>query len=741
MAGTFVKSLWGILAEGAPYILAGFALAGAVFVLFRSKNLARLFRGPAPLAAAKGVLFGAPLPICSCGVVPVSVALQRNRVPRSALMSFLISTPETGITSVLLTVGLIGSTFAWLRPAVAVVTALLAGVVVAVVDRRLRGAAAAASVEVSPEVEARDGAGASALVSLDDAERLGAPAAAAGAEEAPKGTTALSAEGKTETPWGDQVWPFVRASLRAGFVELLDDVAFWLVAGIAISALVAAVVPADFLVGLNPWTALLVAVLAGLPLYMCAASSTPVAMALLLKGLAPGAALVFLLVGPATNVGTIALLNKFFGKHFTVVYLATVTAVALAAGAALNLFGPDLMLPSLSAGVPVTGVSWPSHVAAALLAGLLLTSLWRAGFRQGGRELAIQLDALTAGLSSKLGRAIASVAIGFWRWPAVKPRRRLTGLGITALVLAAGTTCLVQVPAGFEAFVLRFGRVVGPARGPGWHAKLPWPLSRARVVPAARLLKINVGFHLAPADATAPSAPVGALDTDHSGALTLTADALLVELPFSVRFRTQDARRYHFGHAEAEQIVRALSEEAVRDAARTFRFAEIINDRRAEFIAHCDASLAAALRDSQVGVELLQIQLVDAHPPAAAASAFRTVSDAQEDKARAVEQAEARRISFLAETRGRGACDVAHARRQATVQLAESRGRTAALTALREAYRAQPAATRLRLRLETTERAIKQAHKWIAPSGSGLPDLWYGLPPVPAEGRQGEVRR
>ena len=113
MAGDFLISLRGVLAEGGRYILAGFALAGVVFVLFRRKDLARLFQGSATVAAVKGVLFGAPLPIYSCGVVPVSVALQRSRVPRPALMSFLVSTPETSVTSILLTAGLIGSMFAW----------------------------------------------------------------------------------------------------------------------------------------------------------------------------------------------------------------------------------------------------------------------------------------------------------------------------------------------------------------------------------------------------------------------------------------------------------------------------------------------------------------------------------------------------------------------------------------------------------------------------------------------------
>lgn len=706
--GAFAASLVAPLREvGWPFIL-GFLLAGIVHTVFLRWDLARLFRGSAPVAVLKGVLFGAPLPICCCGVVPIAIALRRRGVVRPALMSFLISTPETGVSSLLITFALIGPLFTWVRPATAVLTAIVAGLLIALLDRRWGEEQSGEPIEE-----------ATAAKPPDATEAPGAAIAGTG-RQAP----VLRALRRLGGVAGE--------CLRNGFVSILDDVAFWLTVGLIISVLVTALMPADYLVGLPPWTAMLLAVLAGLPLYMCAVSSTPLAMALLAKGLNPGAALVFLLVGPATNVGTIGLVHKFFGRRFTMAYLGAIVVIALGAGATLNAFVPTLTVRAATAPSALASTPWLDWGGTLVFAGLLVASLRRTGLRVGWRELSEQADLVTLGVSTRLGRLTHATASAAWRWVAHEPRRRLAMVGGACVAMGALASCVFAVPAGYTGFVLRFGRIVGNARGQGWHLKLPWPIERHRVVPSARILKLNVGFHASSSDAAEPSPPSGTLETSHEDSLALTADEILVELPFSVRLRVRDPRRFYFAYADPEPAVLALAEEAVRTATRSFTFDQIVGDKREQFVSLCNEALAHAYEEDDLGVESLGLSLVDVHPPIGAAGAFREVSDAMEEKATVLEQAETARQTTVATARGEKAIALARARQRAAETLADARGRANAFVALQVAYRVSRDVTLLRLRLEAASRALAGPAKWILPTETEGPDLWFGIAPSPS---------
>lgn len=688
-ANGFFANLWEIFLQGGGYILLGFGLAGVVQALFRRYRLARFFGGPAALQSAKGVLVGAPLPICSCGVVPVSLALSRSGVPRPALMSFLIATPETGVTSILISFALLGPLFTWLRPLVAVITAFAAGYLIVVWDR----GRAPDWNQFSSESEEADPA-------ADESARS----------------------------WKG----FLIKSLKSGFVEILDDVAFWLVVGIVMSAAVATVLPPNSLVSLSPWLALFLALVAGVPLYMCAVASTPVAMALLAKGLAPGAALVFLLVGPATNIGTLSLLFKFFGRRFVLLYVAVVSAGALAAGALLNLLEVQVLPAPEIGGHVAGGFSWLSWFFAILLALLLLISLVRTGLRTGLAELFMHIDSLTLGKATPLGLSFIRAIGDLGRWFKRAQLRRLLALGGLCALALLVNTAFVRVPPGYQAFVLRLGRIVSGPLSAGLHWKLPWPFERADILPTRRLQEIRVGYHIAhktrPGSDSLSGSPVGSLDMRHRNATVLTADELLVEVPFAVRYRVTDPRRFYFDFASARLLIESLAEEAVRESARATSFAGIVSRGRSHFGADCEKRLEALLRKQDLGIELFGVVLVDSHPQADTADAFRSVSDAMEDRATRIEIAAAKRIGMIAGARGEAARLVSQAHQDAATVRAEARGRALSFAGLRQAYRITPGLTRLRLELEAAGRALAAPNKWILPGRVPVPDLWFGLP-------------
>ena len=312
---------WAVLSEMAPYLLFGFAVAGALSVLVSPEFVERHLGGRGVWPVAKASAFGVPLPLCSCGVIPVAASLRRHGASRGATVGFLISTPQTGVDSIFVTLSLLGPVFAVFRPLVALVSGMIGGTLVSVVDP--------------------DAADTEAAESCQEACCAGDPE-----------------QGR------------FRRAVAYGFGALPRDIGRALLAGLVIAAVISAAVPADFFAGVlgGGIGAMVIMMLLGVPVYVCATASVPVAAALIAKGVSPGAALVFLMTGPATNAATIATVWRVLGRRTAIVYLLTVALSALAAGVLLDLIfdvgrvspGPAMgwMLPDL--------VKWAC--AAALLA-------------------------------------------------------------------------------------------------------------------------------------------------------------------------------------------------------------------------------------------------------------------------------------------------------------------------------------------------------------------------------------
>jgi len=282
----------------APYLLLGLTFAGILHVTFSKSFVMRHLGGGGVVSVIKAALLGVPLPLCSCGVLPTAISLRKNRASEGATMSFLISTPQTGVDSILATWGMLGPVFAIFRPLAAFIMGIGGGLLInAVGVDRARG-------------------------------------------QKPDTTGVDCPMCYIRTPHRHGIGDRMRALVKYAYAEFLDDVSAHLIAGVVISGLIAYFIPPGFFsryVG-NSFVEMLIMIAGGIPLYVCATASIPIAMALMMKGLSPGAAFVFLAVGPATNAASLLLIANSMGKRFAAVYLATISAFSIIAGYMLNLF-------------------------------------------------------------------------------------------------------------------------------------------------------------------------------------------------------------------------------------------------------------------------------------------------------------------------------------------------------------------------------------------------------------------
>ena len=331
-----VLAVWSVTADMAAWLLLGFLVAGLLSVFIDPAWLERHLGGRGLGPVLRASLFGVPLPLCSCGVIPVAASLRSHGASKPATTAFLLSTPQTGVDSIAITYTMLGPLFALFRPLMALVTGLLGGALVQTLG---------------------DG--------REHTMQAGGPRAA-------------SAEGFRGR---------LAAALDYGLVTLPGDIGRALLVGVLIAGVLAAVIPEGFLepyLGQGPLSIALMMVV-GIPLYVCATASVPLAAGFILLGATPGAALAFLIAGPATNAATITTISRVLGRRTTVIYLGTV---------ALSAFGGGLLLDALMdwarSTLPVLthevhrhgGPDWFDHLAAALLV-VVMTRAWWLQRRRG----------------------------------------------------------------------------------------------------------------------------------------------------------------------------------------------------------------------------------------------------------------------------------------------------------------------------------------------------------------------
>ncbi|MFC1737444.1 SO_0444 family Cu/Zn efflux transporter [Planctomycetota bacterium] len=306
---TILNVFWATVAEMSPYLLFGFFVAGILSVFISAELVERHLGGKGIWPLVKASLFGVPLPLCSCGVIPVSMSLHKQGASKASAISFLLSTPQTGADSILVTLSLLGPLFAVFRPLAAFVTGIIGGTLVNVFDK----------------------------------------------EQENKGQRPQ--ECTEQRHCGNQDKKIVRG-LKYGFVTLPRDIGKAMLIGLAIAAVISALVPDGYFaehLGKGIF-AMVVMMFLGIPVYVCATASVPVAAALMLKGLTPGAAIVFLMTGPATNAASLVTIFKTLGARTALTYILTVAACALLSGILLDYIAtgvdfevatrPGWMLPS-----------------------------------------------------------------------------------------------------------------------------------------------------------------------------------------------------------------------------------------------------------------------------------------------------------------------------------------------------------------------------------------------------------
>ena len=321
----FISSAWKVFAEMAPYLLFGFAIAGVLHVLLPTGFIERHLGGRGFLPVFKAALFGVPLPLCSCSVIPVTAALRKHGASRGATSAFLLSTPQTGVDSILVTYSLLGPVMAVYRPLVALLMGIAGGWLAdAVVKRDTEGGELNPAICVDAECGCHE----------PEPQAAGGPTQDfSGSCNDDCGCTASDAGGSGRP----SLSPIVRM-LRYAFLTLPRDIGKPLLFGMAVAAAITAVVPEHFFApylggGILP---MLVLMAIGIPMYVCATASIPIASALILTGVSPGAALVFLITGPVTNAAEVGALWSVLGRRTVAVYLSTVVIGSLIAGLALD---------------------------------------------------------------------------------------------------------------------------------------------------------------------------------------------------------------------------------------------------------------------------------------------------------------------------------------------------------------------------------------------------------------------
>lgn len=360
----WIQQIWQVFLEAGPWLVAGFLVAGVIHVLVPVDKVTRHLGKPGLGGILKAALVGAPLPLCSCSVIPVASAIRRQGASRGATASFLVSTPETGVDSITLSYAMLGPVMAIIRPLAAVVTAIVTGLAI----NRWGEADSQTAVETAASPPGHGNSpGRSCCESAAPGHGQAQSAAACGS------MTTSHLRAANDLGLFARIGRGAVSAIRYGYGRMFEDLAHWLILGFVLAGLVSALFPPEFIerhVGTGPW-ALLLMLLIGLPMYVCATASTPVAAALILKGLSPGAALVFLLAGPATNAATMVIVARELGRRSLVIYLAGIAVVALFFGWATDyLIG---LQPNLAASIHhhVHGESsestWPFAVVLALL--------------------------------------------------------------------------------------------------------------------------------------------------------------------------------------------------------------------------------------------------------------------------------------------------------------------------------------------------------------------------------------
>ena len=295
----FLREMWGLCLEMAPYLLLGMLVSGLISIFIDSSFIFKHIGQKNAGSVLKSTLFGIPLPLCSCGVIPVAATLRESGASKGATVSFLVSTPQTGVDSIFLTYGMLGPMFALFRPLAALASGFFSGIVINNFDHDMHH-------------------------HLSESDN----------------------DPKTK----DSLHKRIISGVKYGFLTLPADIVIPLTQGLVVAAAIAILIPPQFIAehfsssNLIQYTMMLAV---SLPIYVCATASIPIAVVLMAKGITPGAAFIFLMAGPATNASSIAVIKNILGKRTLYHYLVLIAFTAISFGYILDNF-LTITLPDMS---------------------------------------------------------------------------------------------------------------------------------------------------------------------------------------------------------------------------------------------------------------------------------------------------------------------------------------------------------------------------------------------------------
>lgn len=383
----FLSEFLKLFAEMAPFLLLGFLLAGILHVWVpRSLYVPKISKSNFK-SVLLSALFGIPLPICSCGVIPTAVALRKEGASKGASVSFLISTPATGVDSILATYSLLGLPFAILRPVAAFVSSMFGGILTNVVTRG-EAKEDLSKIEVPKENcgcgscghDHDDGCCEHEYHCCDDDDCCCEEHCHEESEEHKCGCC-CGHDHEEHEAHNEGFMGKLKETFAYGFGDLLPEITRWLLVGLVLGALIAAFVPNELLttMGEYPILCMFAMLLISMPMYTCSTGSIPLALALMEKGLPPGAALVLLMAGPATSFASMVVVGKTFGKRTLAAYLFSIAAGAFLFGWLVDTFMMDTFLGAITMNGlngHSEGLGWFDYGCAAVLALLILTTGW-----------------------------------------------------------------------------------------------------------------------------------------------------------------------------------------------------------------------------------------------------------------------------------------------------------------------------------------------------------------------------
>lgn len=680
MLSDLADTLWRIVAEiglifyeSSVFVLLGFTLAGILHEFVPISAVAKRLGTSNIRSIIWATILGAPLPLCSCGVLPTAAALRRKGASKPAVASFIVSVPETGVDSIAVSYGLMGPIMAVVRPIVAIFTAFLAGVACLFVTRDESDDLDEATLR---ELEAHDHDHDHHHDHDHSHDHAGSES-----DSLPEGP------GSRKRQWLSRL----QRMLGYGFREMLDEVAFWIVMGLAVTGVMMALLPDDFFSsslgldgGLLP---LLLMAVIGVPLYTCASMSTPVAAGFIATGLSPGAALVFLLAGPATSIASLSVVGKLLGRRTLVAYLASILTVAIAAGLLLDLYAADAIREATVSTFesPDGPIEQAFKVLCTLIfLGLFIDSISRRSYVGPIADIKKQGSLLYAGAKHvrRLGYIVAPLI----------------------LLIIAAPLITTRVGPGQQGMVIRFGEVVQRDLTPGLYVHFPWPIDTMRVVSTSSVR-----------------------DTRIAGTTReyLTSDENVIALTSIIQYRINDSYAYEFSGEQNVGLIRDLASRILVREILARPIDEIYTVERIAVEQAYRQRLTEEVATLNQGFEIVAARLEHVHAPDGVHDSFRDVSSALEDRQRATYEADGEAIAIVTDANARYSEAVMVAEGEATARVKVAEGRAVSFRPQADVFRAHPDVGRTRLTLETIERGLSGPRKYLntVPGSRGV-DLW-----------------